>query len=274
MSNAAATTVYVPRDSSALSLGANAVADAIAIEATRRKASIRLIRNGSRGLYWLEPMVEVTTPRGRIAYGPISAADVPALFEAGFLEGGQHSLGLGLTDDITFLKRQSRVTFARVGITDPVSLDDYLTHGGYRGLTRALAMSGAEIVQEVTASNLRGRGGAAFPAGIKWKTTLDQTAKQKYVVCNADEGDSGTFSDRMIMEGDPFVLIEGMTIAGVAVGASVGYIYLRSEYPHALRTLTAAIEATTGAGFLGADVRGSGKRFDLEIRVGGGAHPR
>jgi formate dehydrogenase iron-sulfur subunit len=272
MSNAAATTVYVPRDSSALSLGANAVADAIAIEATRRKASIRLIRNGSRGLYWLEPMVEVTTPRGRIAYGPISAADVPALFEAGFLEGGQHSLGLGLTDDITFLKRQSRVTFARVGITDPVSLDDYLTHGGYRGLTRALAMSGAEIVQEVTASNLRGRGGAAFPAGIKWKTTLDQTAKQKYVVCNADEGDSGTFSDRMIMEGDPFVLIEGMTIAGVAVGASVGYIYLRSEYPHALRTLTAAIEATTGAGFLGADVRGSGKRFDLEIRVGAGAY--
>ncbi len=272
MSSASTTTVYVPRDSSALSLGANAVADAIATEAKRRKADINLIRNGSRGLYWLEPMVEVATARGRFAYGPTSEADVPALFDAGFLDGGEHHLALGLTDDIAYLKRQSRVTFARVGITDPVSLDDYVAHGGYLGLTRALAMSGTEIVQEVTVSNLRGRGGAAFPAGIKWKTTLDQSAKQKYVVCNADEGDSGTFSDRMIMEGDPFVLIEGMTIAGVAVGASVGYIYLRSEYPDALRTLTAAIDAAGRAGYLGADVRGSGKPFRLEIRVGAGAY--
>jgi formate dehydrogenase iron-sulfur subunit len=270
MNSASMTTVYVPRDSSAVSLGANAVAEAIAAEATRRKAGIRLIRNGSRGLYWLEPTVEVATPRGRVAYGPISATDVPALFDAGFLDGGEHRLGLGLTEDIAYLKRQSRVTFARVGVTDPLSLDDYIAHGGYRGLTRALAMSGAEIVQEVTASNLRGRGGAAFPAGIKWKTTFDQIAEQKYVVCNADEGDSGTFSDRMIMEGDPFLLIEGMTIAGVAVGASAGYIYLRSEYPYALRTLTAAIDIATDAGYLG--VCGSGKPFRLEIRVGAGAY--
>jgi formate dehydrogenase iron-sulfur subunit len=272
MSNASVTTVYVPRDSSALSLGANGVADAIAVEATRRKVDINLIRNGSRGLYWLEPMVEVATARGRIAYGPISAADVTALFDAGFLDGGEHPLGLGPTDNIAYLKRQSRVTFARVGITDPVSLDDYIAHGGYRGLARALAMSGAEIVQEVMASNLRGRGGAAFPAGIKWKTTFEQSAKQKYVVCNADEGDSGTFSDRMIMEGDPFVLIEGMTIAGVAVGASAGYIYLRSEYPDALRTLTAAIDVATRGGYLGKNIRGSGKPFSLEIRVGAGAY--
>jgi formate dehydrogenase iron-sulfur subunit len=272
MISTSATTVYVPRDSSAVSLGANAVADAIAIEATRRKIHINLIRNGSRGLYWLEPMVEIATPRGRVAYGPISAADVPALFDAGFLDGGDHTLSLGLTDDIAYLKRQSRVTFARTGVTDPLSLDDYIAHGGYRGLVRALAMSDAEIVQEVMVSNLRGRGGAAFPAGIKWKTTLDQSAKQKYVVCNADEGDSGTFSDRMIMEGDPFVLIEGMTIAGVAVGASAGYIYLRSEYPDALRTLTAAIEVAKGAGYLGRDLRGSGRWFDLEIRVGAGAY--
>jgi formate dehydrogenase iron-sulfur subunit len=272
MSSASTTTVCVPRDSSALSLGASAVAEAIATEATRRKAGINLIRNGSRGLYWLEPMVEVATARGRIAYGPVSLADVSALFDAGFLDGGEHPLSLGLTDDIAYLKRQSRVTFARVGITDPVSLDDYVAHGGYRGLVRALAMSGAEIVQEVTASNLRGRGGAAFPAGIKWKTTLEQSAKQKYVVCNADEGDSGTFSDRMIMEGDPFVLIEGMTIAAIAVGANAGYVYLRSEYPDALRTLTAAIDAAKGAGYLGSDVRGSGKPFRLEIRVGAGAY--
>jgi formate dehydrogenase iron-sulfur subunit len=264
--------VYVPRDSSALSLGAEEVADAIAREAANRGVNIRLIRNGSRGLYWLEPMVEVATPRGRVAYGPVTVTDVPSLFNAGMFEGADHKLALGLSDEIPYLKRQSRLTFARVGIIDPVSLDDYIAHGGYRGLTAALAMSGAEIVQEVTASNLRGRGGAAFPAGIKWKTTLDQNSPQKYVVCNADEGDSGTFSDRMIMEGDPFVLIEGMTIAGIAVGASEGYIYLRSEYPHALRTLTQAIEAATRAGYLGADVAGSGKPFRLEIRLGAGAY--
>jgi formate dehydrogenase iron-sulfur subunit len=264
--------VYVPRDSSALSLGAEEVADAIAREAANRGANIQLIRNGSRGLYWLEPMVEVATPRGRVAYGPVTVADVQSFFDAGMLEGADHKLARGLTDQIPYLNRQSRLTFARVGIIDPVSLDDYLAHGGYRGLAAAIAMSGAEIVQEVTASNLRGRGGAAFPAGIKWKTTLDQNSPQKYVVCNADEGDSGTFSDRMIMEGDPFVLIEGMTIAAIAVGASEGYIYLRSEYPHALRTLTQAIEVATRAGYLGADVAGSGKPFRLEIRLGAGAY--
>jgi formate dehydrogenase iron-sulfur subunit len=272
MSPATATTVYVPCDSSALSLGAEAVALAIAAEATRRNLEIELIRNGSRGLYWLEPMVEAATPRGRVAYGPISAADVASLFDSDFLTGGDHPLALGLTDEISYLKRQRRLTFARVGVTDPISLDDYLAHGGYRGLACALAMSGAEIVQEVTAANLRGRGGAAFPAGIKWRTTLDQRAKEKYVVCNADEGDSGTFSDRMIMEGDPFVLIEGMTIAAVAVGASEGYIYLRSEYPDSMRTLAAAIDAGTRAGYLGANVRGSGKPFRLEVRVGAGAY--
>jgi len=264
--------VYVPRDSSALSLGAEEVADAVASEAANQGVNVRLIRNGSRGLYWLEPMVEVATPRGRVAYGPVTVADVPSLFGAGMLEGADHKIGLGFTDEIPYLKRQSRLTFARVGIIDPVSLDDYIAHGGYRGLAIAITMSGAEIVQEVTASNLRGRGGAAFPAGIKWKTTLDQNSPQKYVVCNADEGDSGTFSDRMIMEGDPFVLIEGMTIAGIAVGASEGYIYLRSEYPHALRTLTQAIEAATRAGYLGADIAGSGRPFRLEIRLGAGAY--
>jgi formate dehydrogenase iron-sulfur subunit len=272
MSSIAAMSVYVPCDSSALSLGAEAVALAIGAEAMRRKLDIKLIRNGSRGLYWLEPMIEVATPRGRVAYGPVTANDVSSLFDAHFLTAGDHPLALGPTGEISHLKRQRRLTFARVGVTDPISLDDYLAHGGYRGLTRALAMSGAEIVQEVSASNLRGRGGAAFPAGIKWKTTLDQTAKPKYVVCNADEGDSGTFSDRMIMEGDPFVLIEGMTIAAVAVGASEGYIYLRSEYPHAMRTMSAAIDAATRGGYLGADICGSSKPFRLEVRVGAGAY--
>lgn len=266
------TTVYVPRDSSALSLGANQVAQAIAAEARERGNDVRIVRNGSRGMLWLEPMVEVETARGRLAYGPVASADVSSLFDAGFLDGGNHSLSRGSTDDITYLKRQERLTFARVGITDALSLDDYIAHGGYRGLGRALEMPAAKIVDEVTESGLRGRGGAGFPAGIKWRTTLEASAPQKYVVCNADEGDSGTFSDRMIMEGDPFVLIEGMTIAGVCVGATQGYIYLRSEYPHALRTLNAAVETARRRGYLGDKIRGGTHSFNLEVRLGAGAY--
>jgi formate dehydrogenase iron-sulfur subunit len=265
-------TIYVPRDSGALSMGAERVATAISAAAKKRGLDLTIRRNGSRGLYWLEPMVEIETERGRIAYGPVAPADVPSLFESDFLEGGKHRLALGITEEIPYLKNQERLTFARVGITDPVSLDDYLAHDGYRGLARALTMSGAEIVEDVTLSGLRGRGGAAFPAGIKWRTTLQTDADQKYIVCNADEGDSGTFSDRMIMEGDPFVLIEGMTIAGVAVGATQGYIYLRSEYPHALETLREAIAAAERANYLGGNVCGSGKAFRVAVRVGAGAY--
>jgi formate dehydrogenase iron-sulfur subunit len=267
-----AATVYVPRDSGALSLGAEVVAVAIAAEARRRCLAIEIVRNGSRGLYWLEPMVEVESGGGRRACGPVGVADVSGLFDANFIEGGAHPLALGLTAEIPYLKRQERLTFARVGLTDPVSIDAYLAHGGYRGLERALAMSSTEIVEEVTLSGLRGRGGAGFPAGIKWRTTQQTVGTQKYVVCNADEGDSGTFSDRMIMEGDPFVLIEGMTIAAIAVGASRGFIYLRSEYPHALRTLNEAIAIAERNHYLGADVRGSGKPFKIEVRVGAGAY--
>jgi len=265
-------TVYVPRDASALSLGAEAVASAIAAQATHRGLDVTIVRNGSRGMFWLEPLVEVVTPQGRMAYGPVQPEDVASLFDAEFLHGGAHALALGPTEDIAYLKNQQRLTFARVGIVDPRSLDDYLAHGGYRGLDAALRMSDAEIVQTVTDSGLRGRGGAAFPTGIKWKTCLDAKAVQKYVACNADEGDSGTYADRMIMEGDPFVLIEGMTIAGIAVGATRGYIYLRVEYPHAHRALNAAIAIAEANGYLGDDVRGSGKAFHLEVRLGGGAY--
>ncbi|HZO82724.1 MAG TPA: NADH-quinone oxidoreductase subunit NuoF [Candidatus Binataceae bacterium] len=265
-------TVYVPRDSAALSLGAEQVAEAVAGEARRRAVDLRVVRNGSRGMFWLEPLVEVETVRGRLAYGPVTPADVASLFDAGFLDGGQHRLSLGSTDEIPYLKRQERLTFARLGVIDPLSLDDYLAHGGYRGLGRALEMPAAKVVDEVIESGLRGRGGAGFPAGIKWRTTLQTPAPQKYVVCNADEGDSGTFSDRMIMEGDPFVLIEGMTIAAVCVGATEGYIYLRSEYPHALRTLNAAIETARRHGYLGEKILGSPHTFNLEVRLGAGAY--
>ncbi len=267
------TRIFVPIDSSALSVGAENVAQAIRDEAAQRGASITLVRNGSRGLYWLEPLVEVETPGGRVAYGPVQAGDVAGLFDAGLLQGSPtHKLALGPTEEIPYLKKQDRLTFARVGVIDPLSLDDYRAHGGYAGLERALAMDGARIVKEVTDSGLRGRGGAAFPTGIKWNTVLGAKADRKYVVCNADEGDSGTFSDRMQMEGDPFGLIEGMTIAGIATGATMGYIYVRSEYPHSLRTLRGAIERARDADLLGDNVLDSGVAFDLEVRLGAGAY--
>ncbi|MDQ0014282.1 formate dehydrogenase iron-sulfur subunit [Variovorax boronicumulans] len=265
--------VYVPRDSAALAVGAERVAERIAQEAAVRGISFGMVRNGSRGLFWLEPMVEVTTPAGRVAYGPVTIDDVADLFDAGFAEGAQtHPLSLGLTDEIPYLKKQERLTFARMGITDPVSVADYEAHEGYAGLRRALGLKPEEVVQQVLDSGLRGRGGAAFPAGIKWKTVMATPAAQKYIVCNADEGDSGTFSDRMTMEGDPLMLIEGMTIAGVATGATKGYVYIRSEYPHAIATMNEAIRAAEAAGFLGENILGSGQTFWLEVRKGAGSY--
>ena len=189
-----------------------------------------------------------------------------------FLAGGAHRLSLGDPEKIPFFAKQTRLTFARCGITDPVSLDDYKAHDGLKGLANAVAMAPADIVKQVTDSGLRGRGGAGFPTGIKWKTVLDTTADQKYIVCNADEGDSGTFADRMIMEGDPFVLIEGMAIAGIAVGATKGYIYIRSEYPHAAAIMNEAVRVARRAGVLGKSVLGSAHAFDMEVRVGAGAY--
>jgi len=264
--------VYVPRDSSAVSLGADAVAEAIRSEVASRRLDLKIVRNGSRGMFSHEPMVEVASGAGRIAYGPVAAGDVASLFDSNFLDGREHRLRLGVAEEIPWLRSQTRLTFARMGVIDPVSLDDFVTHGGYRGLTRAIELGADAIVAEVTQSGLRGRGGAGFPTGIKWKAALDAPAMPKYVVCNADEGDSGTFSDRMIMEGDPFVLIEGMTIAALAVGATQGYIYLRSEYPHARRALSQAIATAYSNGYLGANVVGTGKSFELEIRLGAGAY--
>ncbi|SEF42283.1 formate dehydrogenase beta subunit [Bosea lathyri] len=264
--------IFVPIDAAALSVGAEGVAQAIAREAQARGVAVEIVRNGTRGMLWLEPLVEVETPAGRIAYGPVAAKDVPALFDAGLTSGGSHALRLGLTDELDWMKRQQRLTFARIGVTDPLSLADYRDHDGLAGLKAALGMTGAAIAEAVKASGLRGRGGAGFPTGIKWKTVHDAQAEQKYIVCNADEGDSGTFADRMLMEGDPFMLIEGMAIAAIAVGATRGYIYLRSEYPHAHRTLQRAILKAQNAGLLGDSVLGSGHAFHLEVRLGAGAY--
>ena len=264
--------IFVPRDAAALSMGADGVARAIAAEAGKRGAKIEIVRNGSRGMLWLEPLVEVDTDKGRVAYGPIAVDDVAGLFEANFLKGGSHKLTHGLTDEIPYFKSQERLTFARCGITDPLSIADYRAHSGFAGLTRAIGMDPADIVAEVTTSGLRGRGGAGFPTGIKWKTVLDTKADQKYICCNADEGDSGTFADRMLMEGDPYCLIEGMTIAGIAVGATRGYIYIRSEYPHAVATMREAIRIATEANWLGRTIQGSPYDFELHVRMGAGAY--
>ena len=261
--------VYVPGDSAALSVGA----DEVAVEIAKLRRDATIIRNGSRGMFWLEPLVEIETPEGRVGYGPVSPEVVPVLIGKGMLEGRDTGAPyVGPIHDISFFKHQERLTFARCGITDPFSLDHYRAHGGFRGLTRALSLTPEAIVEQTIESGLRGRGGAGFPTGIKWRTVLQQKETQKYIVCNADEGDSGTYADRMIMEGDPFVLIEGMIIAGLATGATMGYIYCRSEYPHAFRALQRAISIAQTNGYLGRDVASSGKCFDLEVRLGAGAY--
>jgi formate dehydrogenase iron-sulfur subunit len=265
-------TVYVPGDSAAKSVGADEVADALLRAAARARQPIRLVRKGSRGMLWLEPLVEVATPNGRIGYGPVAPSEVDHLVTAGLFEEGDHPSRVGVVEELPWMATQDRVTFARVGVTDPLSPSDYLSHGGLAGLRRALEMSQADVVAEVTDSGLRGRGGAGFPAGIKWKTVLGCVDELKFVCCNADEGDSGTFADRMVMEGDPFLLIEGMTIAAYAVGATEGYIYIRSEYPDAVATVRSAIEIARGQGWLGESVLGSSLSFELHVRVGGGAY--
>jgi len=267
-----AVTVYVPRDSAARAVGADAVAAALQAECTRRGLALNLVRNGSRGMFWLEPLVEVETPRGRIAYGPVDAGEVSSLLDAGLLGGSPHPLCHGVTEQIPYLAKQERLTFARMGITDPLSIADYEAHEGFQGLRAALALPPEAIVQQVLDSGLRGRGGAAFPTGIKWKTVAAAQAAQKYIVCNADEGDSGTFSDRMTMEGDPYMLIEGMTIAALATGATQGYVYIRSEYPDAVATMIEAVERATAAGYLGSDIRGGGRAFHLNVRKAAGAY--
>ena len=264
--------IYVPRETTAVSVGANEVAVAIAAEAKRRGADIELVRNGSWGACWLEPLIEVQLGEQRIAYGNVEPDDVPALFDAGLLEGGDHAKRLGPVNEIDYLIRQERWTFWRCGLLESLSLDDFLAHQGFKALQKAWEIGADAVIDEVTASGLRGRGGAGFPAGIKWRTVADAAGEQKYVACNADEGDSGTFSDRMLMEGDPFGFVESLAIAGFAVGANKAYIYLRSEYPLTHTILTRAIDTLRDAGWLGSDIQGSGFDFDVELHLGAGSY--
>jgi formate dehydrogenase iron-sulfur subunit len=259
------------KDAAALALGADVVAAALLDAADRNRIDLNLVRTGTRGMIWLEPLLEIETPNGWMAFGPLSARDAAAVLKP-VGDGADHPLALGPVEEIPFFKRQTRLTFARCGVINPDSLDAYRAAGGLSGLKRALTIGPEAILEEISQSGLRGRGGAGFPTGIKWRGAAEAVAAQKYVVCNADEGDSGTFADRMLMEGDPFLLIEGMIIAGIAIGATYGYIYIRSEYPHAIRAMERAIDAARAGGLLGATVLGSPYVFDLELRVGAGAY--
>ncbi|AIR90335.1 formate dehydrogenase beta subunit [Pseudomonas cremoricolorata] len=262
--------LFISCDSLARAVGADDLVEALLREAERRQVTLDIQRTSSRGLYWLEPLVEIDSEQGRLGFGPIDSRDAAGLLDALGAAGNEHPQALGLVEEMPYLKSQQRLLFARAGITRPTSLDDYRANGGFEGLAKAALMPTEQVVTEVLDSGLRGRGGAAFPAGIKWRTVREAQAAQKYIVCNADEGDSGTFADRMLMEGDPFLLIEGMLIAGLAVGASMGYIYVRSEYPDAIAALNEAIIIAREAGYL--DSTGSGVAFDLEVRVGAGAY--
>ena len=271
---------FVPGDSAAKAVGADEVAAALQALAATHGQWLTVVRNGSRGLFWLEPLLEVVTPHGRVAYGPLSADDLPALWPALQADAAgqavQHPLRLGITDQLPYLVMQERLSFCRMGITDPLSLDDYAAHGGWAGLQAALALTPTALLHEVEHSGLRGRGGAAFPAGIKWRTVAHTAAPgdaaQKYVVCNADEGDSGTFADRMVMEGDPYMLIEGMAIAALAVGATQGIVYIRAEYPDALAVMAEAIARATAAGWLGERMHGSEHVFHLRVFKAAGSY--
>jgi formate dehydrogenase iron-sulfur subunit len=267
-----AITVYVPRETAAISLGADEVAERIDAAAAATGIDVHIVRNGSWGVTWLEPMIEVSIDGQRIAYGPVEPDDIDGLVAARFFTGGEHKLNLGPTSEIEWLKNQDRWTFRRCGLIDPLSLTDYEANGGFAGLRKALEAGAADVLEQVKASGLRGRGGAGFPTGIKWQTVADAAGEQKYIACNADEGDSGTYSDRILMESDPLTLIEGMLIAGFAVGASRGYIYLRSEYPLARQVLNKALALALDHGWLGNNIQGSGFDFEIDLHLGGGSY--
>ena len=250
------TTAFVPLDTAAVAAGADAVADAVA------DTGAAIVRNGSRGMCWAEPMVEIEHGGTRLAFGNVAASDVPSIFQQ--REG--HAKCLGEISGIDYLQRQTRAVFDRVGTSHPLEL------GKSTVLEECLERDPESLIAQIERSGLRGRGGAGFPAHIKWRTVFDTPGEQKYIVCNADEGDSGTFADRILMEGDPYRLIEGMTVAGLANGATKGYVYLRSEYPIAADIFQAALDNAYAEDLLGTNILGSGKAFDLELFIGAGAY--
>lgn len=255
--------LYVARETSALSVGAEDVLNKILDVGASRGLAFDVIRTGGRGLLWAEPLIEIGDER--VLYGPLELVDIEGLFDAGFETGGAHAKRLGTPGECDYFKGQTRAVFERAGLAGATDFAAFKSLGGLKGWARASQMTPDEILNELEASQLRGRGGAGFPAAIKWRTVAGVEAAEKFVVCNADEGDAGTFSDRLLMEADPFTLITGMMIAARAVGATRGYIYLRSEYPLAKTILEEAIGVARHEKLLGAG-------FDIELRIGAGSY--
>ncbi len=260
--------IYISNDTAALSVGSDETTLKFLYELEKKNKKIEVIRNGSRGLFWLEPLVEFDTDVGRIGFKNVSSNDVSNILE----EKNNHPLYIGLVEELGYLKKQTRITFSNCGKYDPLSLKDYRENGGFKGLLNTIKLGNRKAIDTITNSGLRGRGGAGFPTGIKLKTVLETNSLKKYIVCNADEGDSGTYADRLLMEGDPYLLIEGMIIAAVVVGAEKGFIYLRSEYPEAHKKLDKAIKIALKENILGSNILGKGINFDIEIRMGAGAY--
>jgi formate dehydrogenase iron-sulfur subunit len=248
------TRIYLSNDTSARAAGADRLA-----EAWESDTRVALQRTSSRGAFFLEPLVERDGPEGRLAWPLARREDLPRIL------AGEGGVAIG---SIPFLAQQQRITFANFGLTAPLWLDDYRERGGWSGLERAQSLGAQGIIDEIKRSRLRGRGGAAFPVWRKWQTAKDQPADARYVIANADEGDAGTYCDRMIMEGEPFRLIEGMLICARAIGAERGYIYCRYEYPAAMRSMYKALTLAEAAGWLALD----GRRVQIEIVQGAGSY--
>ena len=262
--------IYIPKETSACSVGSDLIAGKINA-LTQEHKHISIIRNGSWGAFWLEPFVEIEINGNRVGVSYLNK-DISHLTSIEeFIDDFNNSKPHNILE-IDFIKQQTRLVFSRIGLDDPLDLNQYCNSGGYKGLEKSFEIGQQKTIDEIKKSGLNGRGGAAFPTAIKMQTVLDQESKTKYVACNADEGDGGTFSDRLIMECDPYSLIEGMTIAAYSVGANHGYIYLRSEYPLAKYFLTEAIKILKSHNLLGKNILGKNFTFDIELRIGAGSY--
>jgi NADH-quinone oxidoreductase subunit F len=245
-------------------------AEGLIDEVVSQIGSEQVLRSPCLGMCERAPAALLQSPGSDVAFGPASVERLEP-----FLRGGPWTMMSGAeAEEVapqTAGNRQGFRLLRRVGVVDPSSLDDYRAHGGYEALRRAVALGPEGVIRELKESKLQGRGGAAFPAGVKWEAVAKQTVRPHYFICNADESEPGTFKDRVLMERDPFAVLESLTIAGYATGSEKGFIYIRGEYPHATSMLEHAIDQASAHGFLGAEVMGEGFAFDVELRRGAGA---
>ncbi|GAI14344.1 unnamed protein product, partial [marine sediment metagenome] len=263
--------------------GALATLEALEKELSRRSIEVKVIQVGCMGLCYAEPLVTISKPDSlRIVYHNLTPELVPRLIEGyimsddpclelalGILEGGEEESPY--IPELLRFEHELRLVLRRCGYIDPKSINHYIANGGYSGLEKALKLQPEEIIEEIKGSGLRGRGGAGFPTGRKWESCRNAKGEPKYVVCNADEGDPGAFMDRVVLESDPQQVIEGMIIAGYAISAKQGYVYVRAEYPLAIECVQTALNQAKEMGFLGDNILGSGFSFHIEIAKGAGA---